>query len=70
MKNKKIVTTGGTGYIGSQMAAELITSDYEVILVDNLFNPSLLAIDYKNRFGMECSFYDVKLGDDTHLVNL
>jgi hypothetical protein len=52
------------------MAVELITSEYEVTLVDNLFNPSLIAIDYKNRFGMECSFYVVKLGDDTHLVNL
>jgi UDP-glucose 4-epimerase len=33
-----ILVTGGTGYIGSHTAVELIQSGYEVIIVDNLFN--------------------------------
>ena len=33
---KRIVVTGGTGYIGSHTAVELINEGYEVILVDNL----------------------------------
>ncbi len=35
---KKIVVTGGTGYIGSHTAVELIEEGYEVILIDNLYN--------------------------------
>lgn len=35
---KKIIVTGGTGYIGSHTAVELIQEGYEVILIDNLYN--------------------------------
>jgi UDP-glucose 4-epimerase len=35
---KKIIVTGGTGYIGSHTAVELIGEGYEVILIDNLYN--------------------------------
>ncbi len=35
---KKIIVTGGTGYIGSHTAVELIEAGYEVILIDNLHN--------------------------------
>jgi UDP-glucose 4-epimerase len=35
---KKIVVTGGTGYIGSHTAVELMNEGYEVILIDNLYN--------------------------------
>jgi UDP-glucose 4-epimerase len=35
---KKIVVTGGTGYIGSHTAVELIEEGYDVILIDNLYN--------------------------------
>ena len=35
---KKVIVTGGTGYIGSHTAVELINEDYEVILIDNLYN--------------------------------
>jgi UDP-glucose 4-epimerase len=33
-----VLVTGGTGYIGSHTAVELIQADYEVIIVDNLSN--------------------------------
>ena len=35
---KKILVTGGTGYIGSHTAVELIDSGYEVVIIDNLHN--------------------------------
>lgn len=35
---KKIIVTGGTGYIGSHTAVELIENGFEVILIDNLYN--------------------------------
>lgn len=36
--NKKILITGGTGYIGSHTAVELIQKRYEVFIIDNFSN--------------------------------
>lgn len=38
MKNKTILVTGGTGFIGSHTCVELLQLNYEVIIVDNLSN--------------------------------
>lgn len=37
--------TGGTGYIGSHTAVELIAQGYEVIIVDNLSNSEVFILD-------------------------
>jgi UDP-glucose 4-epimerase len=42
---KKILVTGGTGYIGSHTTVELIEQGYEVIIVDNLYNSEPGVID-------------------------
>ncbi len=42
---KKVLVTGGTGYIGSHTAVELIGSGYEVIIVDNLVNSKIEVLD-------------------------
>ena len=42
---KKILVTGGTGYIGSHTVVELQQSGYEVIIVDNLSNSNEKVID-------------------------
>lgn len=34
----KVLVTGGTGYIGSHTAVELIEEGFDVILIDNLYN--------------------------------
>lgn len=38
---KKVLLTGGTGFIGSHTAVELINSGYHVVIVDNLSNSNL-----------------------------
>jgi len=40
----KILVTGGAGFIGSHTLVELLTSGYEVVVVDNLDNGSELAL--------------------------
>lgn len=42
---KKILVTGGLGYIGSHTAVELQNSGYEVIIIDNLSNSSLDVLE-------------------------
>jgi len=41
----KILVTGGTGYIGSHTAVELINEGFEVVIVDNLSNSKLDSLD-------------------------
>lgn len=42
---KKILVTGGTGFIGSHTVVELQKSGYEVLIIDNLSNSSLWVLD-------------------------
>ena len=42
---KKILVTGGTGYIGSHTVVELQESGYEVIIVDDLSNSNIDVLD-------------------------
>jgi UDP-glucose 4-epimerase len=42
---KKVVVTGGTGYIGSHTAVELIDDGFEVILIDNLYNSEAVVAE-------------------------
>jgi UDP-glucose 4-epimerase len=45
MTKKKILVTGGTGYIGSHTAVELINEGFDVVIVDNLSNSSIDMLD-------------------------
>lgn len=42
---RKVLVTGGTGYIGSHTVVELQNSGYEPVIVDNLSNSSASIID-------------------------
>ena len=42
---KRILVTGGTGYIGSHTVVELQNRGYEVIIIDNLSNSSADVVD-------------------------
>ena len=41
----KILVTGGAGYIGSHTCVELLENDYEVVILDNLYNSSEKAVN-------------------------
>lgn len=43
--NRKILVTGGTGYIGSHTTVELINKGFEVVIIDNLYNSEAEVID-------------------------
>lgn len=42
---KTVLLTGGTGYIGSHTAVELINAGYKVVVVDNLSNSSIGSLN-------------------------
>ena len=42
---KKILVTGGTGYIGSHTVVELQETGYDVVIIDNLSNSSIEVLD-------------------------
>ena len=47
---KKILVTGGAGYIGSHAVAELLDSGYEVLVLDNLENGYRELVDSRAKF--------------------
>jgi len=42
---KKILVTGGTGYIGSHTTVELINDGFDVVIIDNLYNSESEVVD-------------------------
>ena len=60
----KLLLTGGTGYIGSHTAVELIKRGYTVELLDNLFNSKITVLDKIEEItGVRPRFYEVDLMD-------
>jgi UDP-glucose 4-epimerase len=45
VKNKLVLVTGGTGYIGSHTTVELMNEGYDVVIVDNLSNSEKSVLD-------------------------
>lgn len=61
---KRILLTGGTGYIGSHTAIELINKGYDVEILDNLFNSKITVLDKIEKLtGKRPKFYEVDLLD-------
>jgi UDP-glucose 4-epimerase len=44
-RRKRIIVTGGTGYIGSHTVVELQQKGYEAIIIDNLSNSDISVVD-------------------------
>jgi len=60
----KVLLTGGTGYIGSHTAVELLKQGYEVEIMDNLFNSKIEVLDkIESITGVKPKFYKVDLLD-------
>lgn len=59
-----ILITGGTGYIGSHTAIELINSGHSVVIVDNLENSSINVLPRLEKIvGKRIPFYQVDIRD-------
>ena len=53
-----ILLTGGTGYIGSHTAIELLKAGEDIVIVDNLSNSKIEMYDkIKQIAGKDCKFY-------------
>ncbi len=65
---KKILATGGTGYIGSHTVIELINDGYEVDIIDNLFNSKITVLDQIEKItGKRPTFFQADLLDEAKL---
>lgn len=57
MKKSCVLVSGGAGYIGSHTAVELIGAGYDVVIVDNLSNSDMNAVEGVRRItGVEVPF--------------
>jgi len=66
MKKKKILVTGGTGFIGSHTVVELQQHGYVVIIVDNLSNSSIEVVDNIEKItGIKPHFEQFDLSEPT-----
>ena len=45
----EVLVTGGAGYIGSHMCVELLQAGYQVVVLDNLSNSSVQALEAVQR---------------------
>ena len=64
----KILVTGGTGYIGSHTAVELLNSGDEVVIVDNLANSKKEVLNrIKKITGKTAKFYEADIRDSAKL---
>lgn len=66
---KKILVTGGTGYIGSHTAIDLISNGYEVVILDNLSRSEATSIDrIETITGIRPKFYEIDLCDKKETI--
>ena len=65
---KKILVTGGLGFIGSHTVIQLIENGYEPVIVDNLVNSKLEVLNRLEKItGVRPAFYQYDVRDEEHL---
>lgn len=68
---KKILVTGGTGYIGSHTVVELQQAGYQVVIVDNLSNSEKSVLDGIVAItNIRPTFYEVDCNDMESMRNI
>lgn len=66
---KKILVTGGTGYIGSHTVVELQNEGFEVVIVDDLSNSQKEVLDGIEKItGIRPSFHQFNICDESALT--
>jgi UDP-glucose 4-epimerase len=64
MNKKRILVTGGTGYIGSHTIVELQAKGFDVVVIDNLINSFIGVLDQVEKIsGKRPAFYQFDLCD-------
>jgi len=67
---KKILVTGGTGYIGSHTTVELINEGFDVVIIDNLYNSEKEIVDSISKItGVKPSLEILDICDSDKLRN-
>lgn len=68
---KKILVTGGTGYIGSHTVVELQNAGYEVVIIDDLSNSNINVLDGIEKItGIRPLFEELDCNDKEGLKKL
>ncbi|MGT2471905.1 UDP-glucose 4-epimerase GalE [Paraburkholderia terrae] len=63
-----ILVTGGAGFIGSHTCVELLNSDYDVVVIDNLVNSKRESIVRVEQItGRKVAFYEADVRDEAVL---
>ena len=69
--SRKILVTGGIGYIGSHTIVELLNAGYEIEILDNLFNSKIEVLDKIEQLtGVKPKFHQVDLLDYEELKSV
>ena len=59
MKKSCVLVSGGAGYIGSHTCVNLLENNYEVVIVDNLYNSNEKVVDRITQItGKKPAFYN------------
>lgn len=68
---KKVLVTGGLGYIGSHTVVELQNSGYDVVIVDNLSNSRKFILERIERIsGIRPVFYEADICSNEQLAKV
>jgi len=68
---RKVIVTGGLGYIGSHTVVELVNNGYEPIIVDNLSNSEIEILDgIQEITGRTIVFENVDLAEEPATIDL
>lgn len=68
---KRILVTGGAGYIGSHICVELLNEGYDPIVIDNFYNSSIEALRRVEKLTKKSfRFYDVDLLNEDKILDI
>ncbi|GAB5587665.1 hypothetical protein Unana1_02565 [Umbelopsis nana] len=67
-RNKYVLVTGGAGYIGSHTVLELLSCNYEIVVIDNLVNSNLEALRRVEKIaGRSINFHECDITSEEQI---